>query len=105
MKNRSNNNIEELIKRIDRLEIENKILRKDLNKCIKTTEPTNNTAKDAKGKVLKVGQKVRFITKGKYTSTEGVVKTIKETRVISIDSRKNKIVRAHRNVEIISNND
>jgi uncharacterized Zn ribbon protein len=110
MNNRSNINIEELIKRIDRLEIKNRILRKDLNtSCIKTktnkkvsTEPAKVIAKDAKGNVLEVGQRVKFITKGKYKSTEGIIEKIKETRVISIDNKKNKIVRAHQNVEIIT---
>ena len=112
MKNRSNTNIEELIQRINKLEIENKILKNDLKQCIKSKSPanvpnkqTNTTARDAKGKVLEIGQKVKFIMKGKYKSTEGIVKTIKETRVVSIDNRKNKIVRAHQNVEIISKDD
>jgi uncharacterized Zn ribbon protein len=109
MNNRSNINIEELIKRIDILEIKNRILRKDLNSCIKTktnkkvsTEPAKVIAKDTKGNVLEVGQRVKFITKGKYKSTEGIIEKIKETRVISIDNKKNKIVRAHQNVEIIT---
>jgi uncharacterized Zn ribbon protein len=109
MNNRSDINIEELIRRVDRLEIENKTLREDLNNCIRTknnkqisTKPTKIIAKDAKGNVLKVGQKVKFVTKGKYKSNEGIIETIKETRVISIDNNRNKIVRAHRNVEVIT---
>jgi hypothetical protein len=112
MNNRSNVSIEQLIKRIEKLEIENNTLRKDLNKCIKDKQiPNDQTkqsqigARDAKGRILKIGQKVRFITKGKYKSTEGFIETIKETRVISIDNRKNKIVRAHQNVEVISEDD
>jgi hypothetical protein len=113
MKNRSNvNNIEELIERINKLEIENRSLRKDLKQCIKSkpsvntqVRQTKTTAKDAKGRVLEVGQKVRFVTKGKYKSTEGIIETIKETRVVSIDNKKNKIVRAHQNVEIIPKDD
>ena len=71
----------------------------------KQTKQTKTVARDAKGRILEVGQKVRFVTKGKYKSTEGIVETIKDTRVVSVDKRKNKIVRAHQNVEIISKND
>ena len=112
MKNRSSTNIEELIQRINKLEIENKTLKKDLKQCIKSKSPanfpnkqTNNTARDANGKVLEIGQKVKFVTKGKYNSTEGIIETIKKTRVVSVDNRKNKIVRAHQNVEIVSKDD
>ena len=117
MKNRASTNIDvnELIQRINKLEIENKTLKKNLIQCINSQPPTNtpketntsnNTlAKDAKGNTLVVGQKVRFITKGKYHSTEGTIETIKESRVVSIDNKKNKIVTAHKNVEIISKND
>ena len=66
------------------------------------TSYNNTTPRDAKGKVLKVGQQVKFVTKGKYHSTEGTVETIKPTRVISVDNNKNKIVRSHKNVEVIS---
>jgi hypothetical protein len=120
MKNRDNKSntidINDLIQRIHNLEIENKALKQNLRKCLQpkpttsvkkeitTANNNNTTARDAKGNKLAIGQKVKFVTKGKYHSTEGIVESIKKNRVISIDNKKNKIVRAHNNVEIISKN-
>ena len=118
MKNETNSNtkLDDLIQQINKLEIENKTLKKSLSLCLNSITPWNKTkesitsnknipAKDAKGNTLLIGQKVKFITKGKYHATEGVIKSIKATRVISVDNKNIKIVRSHKNIEAIPKGD
>ena len=57
---------------------------------------------DRDGNIIYVGSVVKFLTKGRFDSTEGVVDKYNKARVIAIDSKGRSIERAPRNVRVIS---
>ena len=56
---------------------------------------------DRDGNIIYVGSVVKFLTKGRFDSTEGVVDKYNKTRVIAIDSKGRSIERAPSNVRVI----
>ena len=56
---------------------------------------------DHNGDEIRIGNKVRFLTKGKYKSREGRIVKFGERFVTSEDNRGNKIFREYGNVELI----
>ena len=57
--------------------------------------------KDKRKRNIYIGDKVRFLTSGKFTSTEGVVSGYTKSRVTSIDKKNNEIHRAPHNLMLI----
>ena len=55
---------------------------------------------DKYGTEIEIGSEVRFLTKGSYRSTKGVVTKISKKRVTSKDNRNNLIVRAPHNLQV-----
>ena len=66
---------------------------------------SRQAARDRKGELIVLGDRVRFLTKGLYRSTEGVVTKINKRRVTARDSSGNAVSRAPHNVEIIFEGD
>ena len=66
---------------------------------------SRQAARDRKGELIVLGDRVRFLTKGLYRSTEGVVTKINKRRVTARDTSGNAISRAPHNVEIIFEGD
>jgi hypothetical protein len=62
---------------------------------------SRQAARDRKGELIVLGDRVRFLTKGFYRSTEGVVTNINKRRISARDNSGNAISRAPHNVEII----
>lgn len=62
---------------------------------------TTKTVRDRKHRIIRVGDKVRFLSTGKFNSTEGIVKSIGKAFVFSIDSQKRRISRAPHNLLVI----
>ena len=58
--------------------------------------------KDKHKRKIYIGDKVKFLTSGKYLSTEGVVSGYTKYRVTAIDSKKNEIPREPHNLLIIN---
>ena len=58
---------------------------------------------DRDGNKLKVGQEIKFLTRGKFSSTRGTVTRFSRNniRVFAIDSKEVEVSRAPRNVRII----
>ena len=65
----------------------------------------NQPATDREGRVINNGDKVVFLTKGKFRSTEGIVSRFSKNkeRVFAVDIDGEEIPRAPRNVRIIDN--
>lgn len=97
--------LQRLIDKLERLEIEIAEVKNDLKTIVATTDkkPQGTKAKDRNGTPIKIGCRVRFLTKGKYHSTGGTVTKIGRTNVTSKDNEGNHIVRNFNNVEIIEN--
>ena len=72
------------------------------------THHTHSTAtparyhRDRDGNVICIGCVVRFLTKGRFDSTEGGVTEYNKSRVITEDHKGRSIERASRNVRVIS---
>ena len=58
--------------------------------------------RDRDDNVIYIGCVVRFLTKGRFDSTEGVVTEYNKSRVIAEDYKASPIERASRNVRVIS---
>lgn len=57
--------------------------------------------RDRSGKVINKGDKVAFLTKGKFRSTWGIVEDVKDTRIVARDPNGHLITRAPRNTRIV----
>ena len=121
--NQNDNNTERLIAHIDQLtariqrlelNIERLRERSDTSNITSTDSITDNNhsalsrslkskriVKDCNNTIIEVGDRVEFLTSGKYSSTEGIVKTIGKTFVFAIDSDKRSIARAPHNLKIV----
>ena len=95
--------LQRLIDKLERLEIEIAEVKNDLKAIVTTTDKKQQgtKAKDRHGTPIKIGCKVRFLTKGKYHSTGGTVTKRGRTNVNSKDNEGNHIVRNFNNVGII----
>lgn len=56
---------------------------------------------DRYGVPLRIGSKVRFLTKGRYNSKEGVITNVGSIKITARDSKGNRINRNFNNVEVI----
>ena len=97
------NKIQQLIDKLENLEIEIAEIKNELKVIINTKDnkPQNTKAKDRFGTPIKIGCKVRFLTSGRYRSKGGTITKIGKTNVTSEDSDGNNIVRNFNNVKII----
>ncbi len=88
----------DLIERLQFLSLEKQGIERRL-KEIRGKRLINRTLiKDRDGNLIRIGDKVTFITKGKYTSTEGIVTRANQSRITAKDSHGNHISRALHNV-------
>lgn len=112
MNERADERINELIQRIEQLEIEQRRLQaeiKDIHKTRTKTETSSGTKeirnnrirRDVNGDEIRVGDRVHFLTKGRYRSTQGRIVRFTDRFVISEDKRGNRINREYGNVQII----
>ena len=72
----------------------------------KVPQSLRNGAKDRDGTPIRIGDRVRFLTKGAYSSTEGIVNRFSRNfvRVFALDSDGFEIPRAPKNVRVIPGN-
>ena len=63
--------------------------------------PKPYNRKDANGDILRVGDKVLFLTKGTTESTEGIVRYFGTDYCTSVDSHGNLVDRKYKNIQII----
>lgn len=105
--------VQVIIDRIERIELELKETKRELQKILDKKRNTNNDRantkethnrgpKDRFGNEIKVGCKVKFLTGGRYTSTKGIVTNLGRSRVTATDKRGNKIYREFGNVQILN---
>ena len=66
------------------------------------SENNRDRITDSRGEVIDIGDTVKFLTKGGYHSTEGVVVRFTRNFVIAEDSNRNEIRRKTKNVLVIS---
>lgn len=106
----SNDDIDEqinnVINRLSAIELEARSAREELSKLIRKKKRDESKLKtdkhtDRHGTPIRKGCKVRYLTKGRYKSTEGKVTELKDDRVITVDRKGNTIWRSHNNVEVI----
>ena len=66
---------------------------------------SSHSTKDRDGTTIHVGDRIYFLTRGKYKSIEGIVNRFSKNqeRVFAIDSDGNEIPRAPRNVRVNKN--
>ena len=108
--------IENLRCQLSRLEIASNIIRQSIQDLESTqgpqqvqprlaVEPTQQTqqVEDRDGNNILIGSRVRFLTKGRYRSTEGIVTRFSRnnTRVFAQDIDGFEVPRAPRNVRVI----
>ena len=105
---RSKSTLDSLKEELERLTLaSNKIksLINDLEEDIKINEDKHyeRIARDREGKTIHVGDKVKFLTKGKYKSTQGIVKRFSKNkdRVFAIDLYDNEVPRLTKNVLVL----
>ena len=100
--------IDDLINKLSKIQIEleqTKIELRQLKeerqdkKTTKVEKKTNPT--DRFGTPLKKGCRIKFLTKGRFPSTDRVVIGIGSTRVTATDDQGNDINRAFHNVEVV----
>jgi hypothetical protein len=88
----------EIIERLELLSLEQQGLERKL-KAIRGRRLIQRTLiKDNDGNTIRIGDRVTFLTKGKYRSTEGIVTKVNKSRVTAKDSSGNYISRAPHNV-------
>ena len=75
----------------------------DKTEHIASADTESPSATDRDGRTICIGDRIRFLTKGKFNSTEGVVSRFSKLneRVFAIDSDGQEIPRAPRNVRLI----
>ena len=66
-----------------------------------STATPAGTHRDRDGNVIYIGCVVRFLTKGRFESTEGVVAEYNKSRVVADDYQGRPIERAQRDVRVI----
>jgi len=98
----SSERIEELTEQIRRLKIETNRVEREL-KDLK--EKQERVKVDRYGTEVVVGCRVRFLTVGKYDSTEGIVIRLQNTCVVTKDSQDRTIARAYHNVRVLEDED
>ena len=85
--------------------IENRISRLRNNKLsatpVKTVLRHSTGHKDRTGKDIYIGDTVKFVTSGKYDSSQGTVSGYSKTRVLSTDYKNREIPRAPHNLIIV----
>jgi hypothetical protein len=89
-----------LIERLELLSLEKQGIEERLRQLRGRKLINRTLIKDRDGRSIRVGNKVTFLTKGKYTSTEGTVTRINKSRVTAKDDRGNHISRAPHNVRV-----
>jgi hypothetical protein len=95
------NEEKELIERLQLLNLEKQGIEERLKQIRGRRLIQRTIIKDRDGYPIRVGNKVTFLTKGKYNSTQGIVTKVNKARITAKDSRGNYISRAPNNVRII----
>lgn len=72
------------------------------NGQVVTEQRLQQATKDRHGNLIVLGDRVRFLTKGLYRSTEGIVSKINKTRITAKDNKGILISRSPYNVEVIA---
>ena len=98
----SSKQIEDLTEQIRQLRIKTNRVERELRDLRSKQE---RTKVDRYGTEIVIGCQVRFLTTGKYDSTEGVVIRLKNTRVVTKDPQDRTIARAYHNVRILEEED
>jgi hypothetical protein len=91
----------ELIERLESLNLEKQGLEERLRQLRGRRLIQRTLIKDSDGNPIQIGNKVTFLTKGKFRSTEGIVTRVNQSRITAKDSRGNYITRAPHNVRKI----
>ena len=78
---------------------------KFLRRQRQTQRRLTEAAKDRHGNILVLGDRVRFLTKGLYAATEGIITKVGKSRITARDNYGALINRAPKNVEIIEDSD
>ena len=75
-----------------------------LSDQLKRPNPRSTGVKDCDGTPIYIGDKVKFLTKGLHSATEGIVYKISssKTRVTARDARNFSISRAPKNLKVIT---
>jgi uncharacterized Zn ribbon protein len=96
---------QDLLRRLRQLTIEKKKIENRLSE-LEQNKPREEEeeVKDRDGSIIKIGDTVLFITKGKYQSSRGKVTRINTHRVTARDKRGNSISRAPYNLRRIETN-
>ena len=100
--------IRELAERLNRLQIEQNQVARELRALQQEREEerrrtTRGTGPrtDRDGRIIFIANRVRYLTPGRYTSTEGTVVRFTRRFVVTEDDRGNIINREPRNVRVI----
>jgi hypothetical protein len=91
----------DLIERLQLLDLEKQGLEERLKQIRGRRLIKRTLIKDKDGNQIRIGNKIVFLTKGKYNSTEGIVTRVNQSRVTAKDDRGNFISRAPHNVRKI----
>lgn len=105
--------LNEIIQRVQALRIEQRVLEQEAREIRRRSERRNNVRvrrpvplrTDANGVEIRAGDRVRFLTRGRYNSTEGRIIKFTERFVVSEDEQGRKINREYGNVALIEDND
>ena len=91
---------EDLVERIEALEIEAEELREELERLKVKKKTSKKSAEQFPG--FQIGDRVQVNTKGKYNFCEGIVHKISATRISFTSDKGQKTCRAPRNLTVIS---
>lgn len=106
----SRNDIDSLTERLQQLQIEQAMIQREIQDVRQQIREQRTRVRrairtDVNGDELRIGDRVRFLTRGRYRSTTGVIIKFGDRFVISLDNEDNKIYREYGNVELIVNED
>ena len=102
--------LNQLTEQLQRLQLQQRQVQEEIQTIRRRHNQRNRARRspfriDANGDEIKVGDRVRFLTRGRYNSTEGVIVRFGTRFVVSIDDSKNYINREYGNVELITRNE
>lgn len=103
----------EIIQRVRELQIEQQTLETEARIIRRRRQQQNRNRRrrpvplrtDVNGTEIGVGDRVRFLTRGRYNSTQGRIVRFTDRFVVSEDNQGNRINREYGNVVLITDND
>ena len=109
MSNEDQETLNALTERLNRLTLERNEVIEEINtlrpRIVEGRHTQRNNRVDANGTHLHLGDRVRFLTQGRYQTTQGTIVKFGSRFVVSLDNKGNKIAREYRNVEKIEEDD